>query len=247
MFQAPISKLAKFSLRWAFLCAAVAAAAGPAYQLEFLDLRGAMLALTGGVAGGALAVLLGALAVRATLGLGGKRGRGRAVAAMAVGVLVVAIPSPYFLASVTSPAIHDLSTDTEDPPAFVALADDRAAAPHGVDYPGERASMLQAAAYPEVAPAIYPGVNRDEVFRAVKASAEELGWQVVAADSAAGQLEATDRSFWFGFIDDVVIRVRETDDGVRVDIRSASRLGESDLGANAERIGRFFAEMDRRL
>lgn len=247
MFQAPVSKLSRFALWLALLSAVGAITAGPVYQLGLLDLHAAMGVLTAAVAGGALSVVAGALAVRATLGLHGKRGRGRAVLAIAVGVVVVAVPSPYFVASVTAPTIHDVTTDTDNPPAFDALAKGRDAAPNAVEYPGERAAAKQAAAYPEVAPRIYQGAGRERVFAAVESAAAELGWRVAAADSAAGLLEATHRTPWFGFIDDIVVRVAETGEGVRVDIRSASRVGESDLGANAGRIGAFFEELDRRL
>jgi uncharacterized protein (DUF1499 family) len=66
-----------------------------------------------------------------------------------------------------------------------------------------------------------------------------MGWEVVTVDSEAGRLEAIDTTFWFGFRDDVVVRVRPGADDVRVDVRSVSRVGVGDLGANAARIRHF--------
>ena len=68
-----------------------------------------------------------------------------------------------------------------------------------------------------------------------------MGWQIVAADASAGRLEASDTTFWFGFTDDIVVRARETAGGTEVDVRSVSRVGVGDLGANARRI-RVFLE-----
>ena len=75
--------------------------------------------------------------------------------------------------------------------------------------------------------------------RAARHAARELGWEIAAAVSGEGRIEATDQTFWFGFKDDVVVRVRAADGGSRVDVRSVSRVGRSDVGTNARRIRRF--------
>jgi uncharacterized protein (DUF1499 family) len=104
----------------------------------------------------------------------------------------------------------------------------------------------QRAGYPDIAPADYP-VETETAFEAAAATARAMGWTVVAMDEAAGRIEAIDRTFWFGFTDDVVIRVRPTDAGSRIDVRSVSRVGVSDVGTNAARIRAYLARLDDTL
>lgn len=87
----------------------------------------------------------------------------------------------------------------------------------------------------------------DEVFEAVRRAAEAMGWEIVAVDAARGRLEASDTTFWFRFKDDVVVRVTARDTGARVDVRSKSRVGRSDVGKNAERIREYLTEVRRRV
>jgi uncharacterized protein (DUF1499 family) len=73
-----------------------------------------------------------------------------------------------------------------------------------------------------------------------------MGWTIVAQDATRGRIEAYDRTRWYGFVDDIVIRLMAEGAGTRVDMRSASRVGISDLGKNAERIGAYFAALTAR-
>jgi uncharacterized protein (DUF1499 family) len=85
------------------------------------------------------------------------------------------------------------------------------------------------------------------VFDRAVSAARKLGWHVVAAAPAEGRLEATDTTRWFGFKDDVVVRIAPAADGSRVDVRSVSRVGRSDLGTNARRIRAFLRELRAEL
>jgi uncharacterized protein (DUF1499 family) len=162
------------------------------------------------------------------------------------------------------PAIHDISTDRADPPAFSqAVLAARSGVPganptdaRGVplkEHPsyakrmaspmfaplGERTvNDLQAEAYPDIAP-IALTKPPAEAFAAAEAAAAAQGWTITTVDAGAGVIEAQAESFWFGFIDDVVIRVRPSVEGAVVDVRSVSRVGLSDIGANARRIRAF--------
>ena len=125
----------------------------------------------------------------------------------------------------------------EDPPAFVAVLPLRADAPNPPDYDPEIASE-QREAYPDLGPIILndpPAATFERALGAVEA----LGWELVADDAAAGRIEATDTTFWYGFKDDVVVRIRPDGSGSRVDVRSKSRVGRGDVGANAARIRTF--------
>jgi hypothetical protein len=146
------------------------------------------------------------------------------------------------------PGIHDISTDTVNPPGFVAILPLRADAPNTVEYGGspsmtpERLAEETTRAYPDL-----KTVQIDEppaaVFARALAAVETLGWELVDQDSAAGRIEATDTTFWFRFKDDIVIRIQPSGTGSIVDARSLSRVGVGDVGTNARRLRAFFATL----
>jgi uncharacterized protein (DUF1499 family) len=114
----------------------------------------------------------------------------------------------------------------------------RHGAPNPADHGGTALAAQQRAGYPDLAPGRFTAPP-DRVFARALDVARGLGWEIVATAPAEGRLEATDRTRWFGFRDDVVVRVRPDGAGTRVDIRSVSRVGRSDLGTNARRIRGF--------
>ncbi|HEX5632437.1 MAG TPA: DUF1499 domain-containing protein, partial [Gemmatimonadales bacterium] len=154
----------------------------------------------------------------------------------------VAPPLMLLAKAKSVPFIHDISTDLADPPGFVALAFERKAAPNGLEYGGTKVAEEQRRGYPDIKPLILAAPPAQAMQRALDA-ARALGWRVATADAASGRLEATDTTFFFGFEDDVVVRIRAEGTGSRVDVRSVSRVGLSDLGANAQRIRRFLAKL----
>ena len=156
-------------------------------------------------------------------------------------VLVVGVATCARLAG-GAPPIHDITTDTNDPPLFVDVLPLRAGARNSADYGGSRVAALQRAAYPDIAPvdlAMVPAA----AFAKALAAANAMGWAIVAADSSAGRIEATATTRVFRFRDDVVIRIRPRDGGSRLDIRSVSRIGGGDLGKNASRIREFIGRL----
>ena len=175
-----------------------------------------------------------------------RRGMFRALAGLIVGLVVVGVPLSYLQTARSVPPIHDITTDPEDPPAFEAIVPLRADAPNPVAYGGPAVAAQQRDAYPDIAPADHP-VAPQAAFEAALVAAEAMGWTVVATDEAAGRIEAIDRTFWFGFTDDVVIRVRPTDAGSRIDVRSTSRVGVGDFGTNAARVRTYLQELQERL
>ena len=171
-----------------------------------------------------------------------------AASALALGALLVYIPWHYKRTLNRLPMIHDITTDTRDPPAFQAVLAARAAenaAP--VTYPGAEIARQQQSAYPDIKP-FDASAPRQDAFRcALQATEAMRNWTILARDEAAGTIEATQKSFWFGFSDDIAIRVTANGSGSRVDIRSTSRQGRSDFGVNAARIRAYFAELKSRL
>jgi uncharacterized protein (DUF1499 family) len=181
-----------------------------------------------GVAGSALGVVAGLLR-------GPKAICGPAVA---LGLAAVAAPWQFQRQARAVPPIHDISTDTQDPPAFVAVTPLRKDASNPPEYAGPEVAAQQQRAYPDLRSLVLP-IPPAEAFARAEGAARALGWEIVAAVAQEGRLEATDTTFWFGFKDDVVVRVRPDPAGSRVDVRSKSRVGRSDVGANARRIRRL--------
>ena len=157
---------------------------------------------------------------------------------VAVALTVIAIPLFAVISSRGAPPINDISTDVTDPPRFEAIVPLRAGAPNPPEYGGEAFAVQQSRAYPDLQP-IGLEMPASAAFERALATARGQGWTIVASDAPSGRIEATDTTFWFGFTDDIVIRVREAGAGARVDVRSKSRVGRGDLGANARRIRTF--------
>jgi uncharacterized protein (DUF1499 family) len=143
------------------------------------------------------------------------------------------------------PPIHDITTDTDDPPVFREIVSRRNESDNPLDYGGAELAQAQHGAYPDINPLDLSMPPKDAFLKA-EAVAKALGWQVVESDPETGSLEATDTTFWLGFKDDIVVRVRPRAEGSRIDVRSASRVGMSDLGKNAARIRRFLSRLKDR-
>jgi uncharacterized protein (DUF1499 family) len=192
-----------------------------------------------GMAAGAVGVCL--LALHA---LPRWRPLGFVVPLMVVVISAAAFGPPLYLLwqAKRVPPIHDITTDVEHPPQFVALMPERRRAPNGFEYGGRDIAAQQASAYPDIAPKLVALQPVDALQHSLDA-ARALGWRIVATDGIEGRIEATATSTWFGFEDDVVVRVQPAGQGSRVDVRSASRVGRSDLGANAKRVREFLARL----
>ena len=160
--------------------------------------------------------------------------------------IAVAVPLSMMNRGSSVPPIHDISTDMVNPPEFVAIVPLRADAPNPPEYEGELSAAQQRQAYPDLKTLSYTQPKAELVDAAAQA-ASNLGWEMVNTDANQGLVEATDTTTWFGFKDDVVIRVQDKGDKRIVDIRSKSRMGASDLGKNAERIRDFIKELDKVL
>ncbi len=144
------------------------------------------------------------------------------------------------------PPIHDITTNTENPPLFVDVLALRADAKNPPDYAGDEIAKQQKDAYPDLATISYSQSVADVIVAAEQAAIAS-GWDIVAVDSTGGRLEATDTTFWYGYKDDVVVRVVSADAGSQMDVRSKSRVGQSDLGTNAKRIRAFIGAVSERL
>jgi uncharacterized protein (DUF1499 family) len=149
------------------------------------------------------------------------------------------------------PHLNDVTTDTEHPPEFDTLAQERPKAANSVVYPGAAYATRQSQTFPQIQPMILTR-SADEVFDAVGEAARRLRWRIAAEEPPGtnddnGHLEAVDRTLILGFSDDVVVRVESDAGQTRVDVRSKSRYGVADFGRNAQRVKDFYAELHARL
>ena len=178
----------------------------------------------------------------------GTAGRAMALAGLAVGALMFYIPWSYYHTLGTVPRIHDITTDTQNPPTFSAAILQARAAEKGnsVDYDPKTAA-LQKQGYPDLAPVTVRLPPADAFKRALAAAQAMPGWTIVTTDPAGGRIEADQRTRFMGFTDDVVIRVAPDGAGSRIDIRSVSRQGISDFGVNAKRIRAYEEALKQQL
>jgi hypothetical protein len=134
--------------------------------------------------------------------------------------------------------IHDITTDTLDPPEFIETAKERTPEENPAAYSGSESAEIQLAAYPDIETIVLLD-PRSFVFQIALETANDMGWDVVAADAETGHIEATASTPFVGFKDDVVIRIRTDGAETLVDVRSKSRIGRGDMGVNAARIRQF--------
>lgn len=160
------------------------------------------------------------------------------VVALLIGLATAWMPWNGYRTARSVPPIHDITTDTVTPPPFVAVLALRAEASNPPEYAGEEVAKQQREAYPDLVTLVLTQ-SPAEVFNNALLTAKEMGWEIVAEVPDEGRIEATATTFWFGFKDDVVIRIVADGTGSRLDLRSKSRVGRSDVGANAARIRRF--------
>jgi uncharacterized protein (DUF1499 family) len=241
----PMSRPAAWSLRLAWLALAMAAMSVIILRSGILEIEPALATFGAALVFAALAILL-AFAGYVSIWRTGRPGFGRALSAMLLGLALLAYPSYLGYKGSKLPAINDITTDTDNPPRFDVLARLR---PRGSnDYPGAATAALQHNAYPDVAPLLVD-VPPKQAYDIALALATKRKWHVVdtvppVPGRRDGEIEAVARTTIMGFRDDVVIRISANADGARVDMRSASRYGQSDFGANAKRVQAMLADID---
>lgn len=166
--------------------------------------------------------------------------------AILISIIIIALTTPVVAtllywqnAKLKYPAIQDISTDLFEPPEFWY-------APNVKTYNPLAVADLQIEAYPDVEPAVL-SLPFDQTFNLIHQIIQDTGWEILAVEPETGRIEATDTTFWFGFSDDIVIRVTREGESNVVDIRSASRFGSGgDGGTNAKRVMRLLKELDKR-
>jgi uncharacterized protein (DUF1499 family) len=197
------------------------------------------------------AVAVGVSILTLVLGWSQLLPRGLAIlsGAVVLGSIIAYVPWQYSRTRNTLPPIHDITTDTDNPPTFSAVVLAARAAEHAgsVDDRGPELAQQQKAAYPDVVP-VMSKLPESKVFdEALQVAKAMPGWNIVASDAYAGRIDANQQSRWFRFTDDIVIRITVGDGGCRIDMRSTSRQGRSDYGVNAARIRAYMSALRQRI
>ncbi len=236
--------LAVAGLVVAILCVAAAAASGLGYRADLWHFRTGFLILRFAFF---IALAAAALSLLGVLLSGGVRGTVVAgIAGLVIALGFAYVPWKWKQTVDALPYIHDITTDTDDPPQLVVAATLRREGDHPVTYDGPEVAAQQKQAYPDIVPATFSAPEA-KVFEAARKVLEGMGMKINGADPAAGTIEASQTSFWYGFTDDMAVRLTHTGQGARVDVRSKSRLGRSDIGQNAKRIRTFLAKLRSEL
>lgn len=252
------ARVCTIGLTVVILAALAAAVSGPLYQAGILGLQGAFgvlrIAVTWGLGLGTLACLVGTIfSIMAY--------KGDFISTVPTGVIGLIIAGavfyvPYSQFSRGAPPIHEITTDFDNPPAFVDIVPLREAT--GAANPPEYVPVvegfgrtvdvvaLQKEHYPDIEPLRFEGTNYEAVFEKAVKGVEDMGWTLVSANPTLGRIEAYDTTAWFGFIDDVVIRVEAQPMAYEVDVRSKSRVGFGDVGANAVRVREYLRKVSGR-
>jgi uncharacterized protein (DUF1499 family) len=174
---------------------------------------------------------------------GARRGVWRAAIGLVLGATAAYFPWHAYEIRGAYPPMHDITTDFTDPPSLEFSAGMRVAEQGASPtYPGADTAAMQQKFYPGIE-AVTLAAPPPQVFARVLAIVEAKGWTIVKSDPAAGIIDAYDRSLWFGFADDIAVRVTASDTGSRVDIRSSARQGRGDFGVNAARVRAFLAAL----
>jgi uncharacterized protein (DUF1499 family) len=178
-----------------------------------------------------------AAAVLALAALSLPQGRPRWIAALlaalAVGAATAYLPFSVQQRAKSAPRINDITTDTQKPPQFRKP----------LSYGGPQVAEQQRKAYPDIQPAVLAAAP-DAAFARALAAAQAMGWDIVDAQPKDGRIEATASTFWFGFTDDVVVRITPLSAGSRIDVRSKSRVGRGDTGTNAQRVRAYLKRLN---
>jgi uncharacterized protein (DUF1499 family) len=230
-------RIAPVALGVAVVAALMVLLAGPGTRAGLWHFRTGFSLLRYGAYLGVAAVLLAIAAIA-------MRRRGERIV-LAVIALLLALPAFFvpWRAQRTArnfPPIHDITTDTRNPPEFARLLEERerTGATNPAVHEGDSVAAMQREAYPDVQP-VMMAMAPDSAFTLAFNTARDMGWEIAEADAAQGRIEATATTRWFGFRDDVVIRLRPASGITRLDIRSVSRVGRGDVGANAARVREY--------
>lgn len=244
----PVSSLASWARNLAVFAVVAVVVSIIIVRFGFLEMKPALATFFGGLGIAALSILFG-LAGFAAIWQNGSRGMARILLAFLIDGAILAYPAYLGLQYRKLPAIHDITTDPIDPPRFDALA--RLRTGDGANtavYAGLYSAEQQRQFYPDIEP-IELEISVDRAYAIALQLVNKRKWLIIDERAPQpprriGRIEAVARSPIMGFREDIAIRVVPDGEDSRVDIRSASRYFESDLGSNATRVKKFIDDLN---
>ncbi|AMA56798.1 DUF1499 domain-containing protein [Bradyrhizobium sp. CCGE-LA001] len=244
----PVSSLANWARNLAVFAVVAVVVSIIIVRFDFLEMKPALMTFFGGLAIAGLSILFG-LAGFAAIWQNGSRGMGRILLAFLIDGMILAYPGYLALQYRKLPAIYDITTNPIDPPRFDALAPVRTGdGTNTAVYAGLYSAEQQRQFYPDIEP-IELELPVDRAYAIARQLVNKRKWLVIDERAPQpprriGRIEAVARTPIMGFREDVSIRVVPDGDDSRVDIRSASRYFESDLGSNAARVKKFIDDLN---
>ena len=222
------------------LVAGFVALLGPtgAYLGLFAPLTGFMLFVCGALLGGLASVIVSLVGLVLSRGGRDPQGRTKALGGLAIGLGLLVVVLGSATTTGDAPRINDITTDLDNPPAFESAKIVPDYIGRDMSYPVEFVVVVRES-YPDLEP-LRLASPPDVTFERAIATAESLGWEIVSRSESRGVFDAQHVSTIFRFVDDITVRIVADGPGSRVDMRSKSRDGQSDLGVNAARIRSFF-------
>jgi len=239
-----VSRIATISVALTVVALIAIALGALGAHFEWLPVFPGFMIFSFGLLIGVLSFFLGGMGILRTRPGSGRIGRNLAAFAFVVGGGLTMLAVGLAVPGNQTPVINDITTDRKDPPVFVTAGNLPENRGQDLSYPASSFSPLQHVAYPDIAP-LELEISPDAAFARSQEIAVGLGWNIHTTDSASRTFEATDRTAFFHFVDDIAVRVRPTRTGALVDIRSRSRMGKGDLGTNALRIRSFLKSFDQ--
>ncbi len=244
MVAEPVARAAIWSRRLAIFAFAIAMIAIALSRMRAADPPAALSVFAAGLVIAMLAAMLaGSAAV--VIWRGGLRGAGQALFGFALAAALIGYPGYLGVEAFVLPPINDVSTDLASPPGFLISTKARAARVGAEPPPSsEETRAAQRGAYPDIE-TIRVEMDSTEAYRVALSAASDLGWRIVDAEppnlagDGAALIEAIDRSLFFGFFSDIAIRIRPGAVDTAIDVRSVSRVGKHDFGANGRHVRRF--------
>jgi uncharacterized protein (DUF1499 family) len=248
--EEPVSRLAIWARRMALFSLAAAFLSIIIVRSGLLEIGPALATFAGALACAVIALVL-ALAAFAVIWKDGLRGLGLCLGAIAIALALLAYPAYLGLRAYKLPRIHDITTDPIDPPRYEVLARIRPRDANSVNYEGLAIAQEQHDSFPEIEP-LEDDATPQAAFTAALAVITKRRWLIVdqrppQPPRREGRIEAVARTPIMGFRDDVVVRIRPAEDGSRIDLRSSSRYGSFDFGANATRVRALIDDIDEAL
>jgi uncharacterized protein (DUF1499 family) len=233
----------KLTLIAGILAILLVASTGPVYKTGLVGFMNIITIMQAGIIVGFISLILAVIQIffmRKDIAWG------TYIVSVLCAVVAIAFPVNMMSKGKAVPAIHDITTDIVNPPKFDAIIALRADAPNPPEYQGQEVAKLQLEAYPDIKTQTY-SQSPEAIFTATVNALESMGLEIVSANNVTGKIEASDTTPWFGFVDDVVVRIKQNDKFTILDARSKSRIGRSDLGKNAERLTLLFTTVNANL